>query len=89
MSLTKVNRDYINKYAADIRSTMNEVLSYSPKPYEGLSSAEKYATRYNVIVLAEALSALAMSATKWGITLSLDATKARSISLAGIALPSA
>ena len=60
MSLARVNRDYVGKLVEDIRLAINEVLSYSSKPYEELSSAEKYAIRYNIIVLAEALVALAI-----------------------------
>ena len=60
MSTAGVSKDYIDKLVADIRSAISEILSYSSKPYEELGSAEKYAIRYNIIVLAEALAALAI-----------------------------
>ncbi|MEM4970834.1 MAG: hypothetical protein QXE01_06240 [Sulfolobales archaeon] len=35
IGLSGVNRGYVDKLVADIKSAINDVLSYSSKPYEG------------------------------------------------------
>ena len=60
MGSAGVNKNYVDKLIVDIESAISEVLGYSSKPYEELSGAEKYAIRYNIIVLVEALVALAI-----------------------------
>jgi len=61
MGLTGVDREYVGKLIKDIRSIIAEILGYtSSKPFEELSSAERYAVRYLLVSLAEALTALAI-----------------------------
>jgi len=60
MSLSGVNREYVSKLVADIKNAVGEILVYASKPFEELSSAEKYAIRYLLVTVAEALMALAI-----------------------------
>jgi len=60
MSLSGVNREYVSKLVADIKNAVSEILIYASKPFEELSSAEKYAIRYLLVTVAEALVALAI-----------------------------
>ncbi|MEM0225861.1 MAG: HepT-like ribonuclease domain-containing protein [Thermofilaceae archaeon] len=54
-----VNRTYVERLASDIERSISTILSYTSKPYGEMSEAERYAVRYNLIVAAEALAALA------------------------------
>jgi len=61
MSLRGIDKEYVSKFIADIKSTIAEILSYtSSKSFEELSSVERYAIRYLLVSLAEALMALAI-----------------------------
>jgi len=61
MGLIGVDKEYVGRLIADIKSTIAEILSYtSSKPFEELSSVERYAIRYLLVALAEALMALAI-----------------------------
>jgi len=61
MGLKYIDKEYVGKLIADIKSTIAEILSYtSSKSFEELSSVERYAVRYLLVALAEALMALAI-----------------------------
>ncbi len=61
-----VNREFLRRLAGDVREAVNAVRGYVSKPYEELSEAERYAVRYHLIVLAEALASLALHvARRW------------------------
>ncbi|ADM28656.1 protein of unknown function DUF86 [Ignisphaera aggregans DSM 17230] len=65
MGLRDIDKEYVGKLIADINSTITEILSYtSSKPFEELSSVERYAVRYLLVTLAEALMALAIHLAK-------------------------
>ncbi|MEM0376852.1 MAG: HepT-like ribonuclease domain-containing protein [Thermofilum sp.] len=55
-----VNRAYVERLVSDIEKSISTILSYTSKPYGEMSEAERYAVRYNLIVAAEALAALAV-----------------------------
>jgi len=55
-----INRAYVKRLASDIEGSIEAVLRYTSRPYEGVSEAERYAVRYNIIVIAEAIAALAI-----------------------------
>jgi len=47
MGLRGIDKEYVGKFMADIKSTIAEILSYtSSKSFEELSSVERYAIRY-------------------------------------------
>jgi uncharacterized protein YutE (UPF0331/DUF86 family) len=53
----KVNREYIeyiSKLASEIRASTELVLRCVGRPFNELSEAERYAVRYNLIVIVEA-----------------------------------
>ncbi|MEM2617366.1 MAG: hypothetical protein QXY49_05930 [Thermofilaceae archaeon] len=50
----------MKRLASDIERPIEAVLHYTPGPYESMSEAERYTVRYNVIVIAEAIAALAI-----------------------------
>lgn len=53
-----LDRDVLNMGAREIRESLGELLRLTSRSYSELSVDEKYSTRYNVIVLVEALVAL-------------------------------
>jgi len=55
-----VNAEYIRRLVNDIKESIRVVRSYVSKPFNELSEAERYAIRYHLIVIAEALIALAL-----------------------------
>ncbi|MBS7638228.1 DUF86 domain-containing protein [Candidatus Bathyarchaeota archaeon] len=59
-----VNKVYVERLILDIERSIEAILSYSSKPYEALSDAERYAVRYNIVVVAEAVIALALHAAR-------------------------
>lgn len=60
MVITSVNRIYVEKIVSDIEKSVETISRYTSKPYEYMSEAEKHAVRYNIIVIAEAIVALAI-----------------------------
>jgi len=50
-----INKDFIDKLVRDIKESIDTIKAYVSKPYEGLNEVEKYAIRYHLIVIAEAL----------------------------------
>lgn len=57
---TSINKTYVKKLASDIERSIEAILRYTSRPYEGMSEAERYAVRYNIIVIAEAIATLAI-----------------------------
>ncbi|MCX8204980.1 MAG: hypothetical protein N3H31_04960 [Candidatus Nezhaarchaeota archaeon] len=55
-----VNKAYVERLALDVEKPLDAVLSYFSKPYGDVSEAERCAVRYNIIVIAEAIVALAL-----------------------------
>jgi len=55
-----VNREFLEKLKKDITESKNIISNIVNKPYNKLSSVEKYAVRYHIIVVAEALIALTL-----------------------------
>ena len=55
-----INRAYVKRLVSDIEGSIEAILRYTSRPYEGMSEAERHAVRYNIIVIAEALAALAI-----------------------------
>ena len=55
-----VNRDFLRELYSDVKESINVVLKLVSKPYEELSDTEKFAIRYQIIVIAEALIAMAL-----------------------------
>lgn len=55
-----VNKGYVRKIISDIGESIEAILNYTSKPYEKMSEAKRYAVRYNIIVVAEAISASAV-----------------------------
>ena len=53
-----VNGEYVRRLVADIKDSIRFINKVSSKPYTALGDAEKYAIRYNLIVIAEAIVAL-------------------------------
>jgi len=53
-----VNGEYVRRLVADIKDSIRFINEVSSKPYTALGDAEKYAIRYNLIVIAEAIVAL-------------------------------
>lgn len=58
--MEKVNKAFIEKLTSEIKEAILIIVRYSSKSFKELSDAEKYALRYNLIVVAEALSSLAI-----------------------------
>jgi len=55
-----VNREYVKRLAEDIERSVDAVVRLVEKPFDELSEAEKLAIRYYLIVVAEALAAMAL-----------------------------
>jgi len=55
-----VNMEFLKKLRKDIVESINLVSSIVNKPYSELSDIEKYAIRYHIIVIAEAIIALTL-----------------------------
>ncbi|ABW02262.1 DUF86 domain-containing protein [Caldivirga maquilingensis] len=58
MNLKGIDENYVTSLMRDIEGVINEIVNISSKPFNELSTAEKYAIRYGIIVIAEALTAL-------------------------------
>jgi len=56
----RVSREYVLKLASEAKSSMVFVLKIVEKPFEALSEAERYAMRYHLIAIAEALASMAL-----------------------------
>ena len=65
-----INTEFIKKLVDDIEESVRIVKSYVSKPFEELSDAERYAIRYHLIVVAEALIALALHIVRRGFGVS-------------------
>jgi uncharacterized protein YutE (UPF0331/DUF86 family) len=59
-SSLRVSREYISRLASEVKSSIAFVLRIVEKPFETLSEAEKYAVRYHLITIAEALASTAL-----------------------------
>ncbi|MDW8041109.1 MAG: DUF86 domain-containing protein [Nitrososphaerota archaeon] len=55
-----VNVEHVKQRVVEILETVNELKRLTSKPYAELSLNEKYAIRYHIIVLAEALGSLCL-----------------------------
>jgi len=55
-----INREYIHKLIQEINETISAIIDATNKPYDRVNTVEKYAIRYHLIVIAEALIALAL-----------------------------
>jgi len=55
-----INREYIHKLIQEINKTISAIIDATNKPYDRVNTVEKYAIRYHLIVIAEALIALAL-----------------------------
>jgi len=55
-----INKDYISRLVLDIRKSIEAINRLTSKPYETMTDAERFATRYHLIVMAEALIAIAI-----------------------------
>ncbi len=55
-----VNRERIKRFISEVRSAISFISKCSERPFEELTDSDKYAIRYNIIVIAEALSAIAL-----------------------------
>ncbi|RLF17808.1 MAG: hypothetical protein DRZ82_09410 [Thermoprotei archaeon] len=53
-----VNRGYLEKLVADVRASVDVILRITSKPYKLMSEVERYAVRYHLIVIAEAVRAM-------------------------------
>jgi hypothetical protein len=51
--MEKVNKDFIEKLTSEIKEAILIIVRYSSKSFKEISDAEKYALRYNLIVVAE------------------------------------
>ncbi len=58
--MNNVNRAFIERLIDDINRSIEEILEYTNKPFETLSNAEKYTIRYLLIIIAEAITAIAL-----------------------------
>jgi uncharacterized protein YutE (UPF0331/DUF86 family) len=56
----RVSKEYISRLASEVRSSITFILRVVGKPFENLSEAEKYAIRYHLITIAEALTSIAL-----------------------------
>ncbi len=50
-----INKSFISKLIKDIEDSLSTIREYVSKPYSEVSEAERYAIRYHLIVIAEAL----------------------------------
>ncbi len=50
-----VNKDFLRELLSDIEESINYILNLASKTYEELTDTEKFAIRYHIIVIAEAL----------------------------------
>ncbi len=55
-----VDKAYVLKLISEIKEAVAFIETVTLKPFESLSEAERYAIRYNLIVVAESLAALAL-----------------------------
>lgn len=55
-----VNKTYVEELISDIRKSIEDIINYTVKPYRATSEAERYAARYCLIVMVEALMALSL-----------------------------
>jgi len=55
-----VDKERIKKLINEIIDSMSFILRTCSKQFEELSEAERYAIRYNIMVIAEALTSIAM-----------------------------
>ncbi len=58
--MSKINIEFVGRLLADIDEAINIILSDASKPFNSLSRPERSEIRYYVIVLVEALMALAL-----------------------------
>jgi uncharacterized protein YutE (UPF0331/DUF86 family) len=56
----RVSREYVSRMASEARSSIAFVLKIVERPFEALSEAEKYAIRYHLITIAEAVASMAL-----------------------------
>ena len=56
----RVSKEYISRLASEVRSSITFILRVVEKPFEDVSEAEKYAIRYHLITIAEALTSIAL-----------------------------
>ncbi len=55
-----VDRERIKRFISEIRGAISFISKCSERPFEELTDSDKYAIRYNIIVIAEAISAIAL-----------------------------
>jgi len=55
-----ISGEYIHKLIQEINETISAIVDATNKPYDRVNTVEKYAIRYHLIVIAEALIALAL-----------------------------
>ena len=55
-----VDRERIKRFISEIRNAILFISKCSEKSFEELTDSDKYAIRYNIIVIAEAVSAIAL-----------------------------
>ena len=55
-----VDRERIKRFISEIRGAILFISKCSERPFEELTDSDKYAIRYNIIVIAEATSAIAL-----------------------------
>jgi uncharacterized protein YutE (UPF0331/DUF86 family) len=55
-----VDRERVKKLISEIRNAILFISRCSKRPFEELTDSDKYAIRYNIIVIAEAISAIAL-----------------------------
>jgi uncharacterized protein YutE (UPF0331/DUF86 family) len=58
--VVSVDRERIKRFISEVRSAISFISKCSERPFEELTDSDKYAIRYNIIVIAEALSAIAL-----------------------------
>jgi uncharacterized protein YutE (UPF0331/DUF86 family) len=58
--LSSIDKTFIEKLVLDVRRSIDIILSYTSKPYDIMSEAERYAVRYHLVVVAEAVVAFAL-----------------------------
>jgi len=56
----RVSREYVLRLASEARSSIAFVSKIVERPFEALSGAERYAIRYHLIAIAEALASIAL-----------------------------
>jgi uncharacterized protein YutE (UPF0331/DUF86 family) len=55
-----IDRERIKRFISEIRNAILFISKCSEKSFEELTDSDKYAIRYNIIVIAEAVSAIAL-----------------------------